>query len=140
MDTTILTNSFQSTVVLLHTIQTDNKLFKKEFADLKEDTRILFNMIRSTGLVLEKVQSDSNSFKERFSTLEKETADLTHKTQSMTVGAETLFERIHTVECTNWTLSKGYDRLTDRMSLQEGNRHAKKIMSKDEILSLTDRP
>ena len=66
-------------------------------------------------------------------------ADLVHKTQSTTVGVETLFERIFTVECINWTLSKGYDRLTDRMSLQEGNIHALKIMSKDEILFLTDR-
>ena len=39
----------------------------------------------------------------------------------MTVGAKTLFERICSVECTNYTLSKGYDRLSDRMSLQEGN-------------------
>ena len=45
----------------------------------------------------------------------------------MTVGAETLFERIHTVKCINQALSKGYERLTDRMSLQEGNMHAIKI-------------
>ena len=82
-------------------------------------------MTQSTELFLEKIQSKM--------------ADLVHKTQSMTVGAETLFERICTVECINWTLSKGYDRLTDRMSLQEGNIHAMRIMSKDEILFLTDR-
>ena len=52
----------------------------------------------------------------------------------MTGGVET-FE----YKCINWTLSKGYDRLTDRMSLQEGNMHAIKIMSKDETLSLLDR-
>ena len=57
----------------------------------------------------------------------------------MKVGAETLLERIHTVECINRTLSKGYDRLTDRMSLQEGNIHAIMIMCKDETLSLLDR-
>ena len=57
----------------------------------------------------------------------------------MTVSAETLFKRIRTVEIINKTLSKGYDRLTDRMSLQEGNMHAMKIMSKDETLSLLDR-
>ena len=57
----------------------------------------------------------------------------------MTEGAETLSERIHTVECINWTLSKSYDRLTDRMFLQEGNEHAIKIMSKDEMLSLLER-
>ena len=97
------------------------------------------NMTRSTGLNFEKVQSNINSFKERFAILEEETADLTHKIQSMTVGAETLFERIQTTKCINWTLSKGYDRLIDRMSIQEGTIHAMKIMSKDEILSLMDR-
>ena len=64
---------------------------------------------------------------------------MAHKTQSMTVGAETLFERIRTVESLNPTLSKGNDRLIDRMSLQEGNMHAMKIMSKDETLFLLDR-
>ena len=44
------------------------------------------------------VQTDSNLFKGRFGTLEKKTADLAHKTQPMTVGAETLFERICTVK------------------------------------------
>ena len=90
-------------------------------------------------MLLEMVQTDSNLFKRRFSNLEKETANLAHKTQSMTVGAETLFERIPTVESLNQTLSKGNDRLTDRMSLQEGNMHAMKIMSKDETLFLLDR-
>ena len=59
--------------------------------------------------------------------------------ESMTVGAKTLFERIHTVEGINQTRSKRYDRLTDRMSLQEGNMHAVKIMSKNETLSLLER-
>ena len=57
----------------------------------------------------------------------------------MTESAETSSERIHTVECINRTLSKGYDRLTDRMSLQKGNMHSMKIMFKDETLSLLDR-
>ena len=64
---------------------------------------------------------------------------MAHKTQSMTVCAKALLERIRTVECINRTLSKGYDRLTDRMSLQEGNIHPIKIMCKDETLSLLDR-
>ena len=51
----------------------------------------------------------------------------------MAVGAETLFERIGTVECINRTLLKWYDRLTYRMSLQEGKMHAMVIMSKDEL-------
>ena len=89
--------------MVLEVVQTNNKLFKKEIAHLKEDTRTLLNKTRSTEISLEKVQSDSNlfkerfntlekakanlaynsnSFKERFSILEKETADLEHKTQS----------------------------------------------------------
>ena len=93
----------QSNEVVLEVVQTNNKLFKKEIAHLKEDTRTLLNKTRSTEISLEKVQSDSNlfkerfntlekakanlaynsnSFKERFSILEKETADLEHKTQS----------------------------------------------------------
>ena len=82
------------------------------------------------------VQTDSSLFKGRFSSLEKETANWAHNTQSMKVGVETLFERICTTQCINWTLSKGYDRLTDKISLQEGNMHAMKIMSKDETLCL----
>lgn len=54
----------------------------------------------------------------------------------MNVSTETLFERSHTVECIKWTVSKRYDRLADRMALQEGNMHAKKIISRDETLSL----
>ena len=68
---------------------------------------------------MEKVQTNGNLLKERFSTLEKKTADLAHKTQSMTGGAKTLLEKIHTVKCFNWTLSKGRARLTDKISLQK---------------------
>ena len=57
----------------------------------------------------------------------------------MTEGAETLSERIHIVECINQTLSKSYGRLTDSMSLQEGNMNATKIISKDATLFLLDR-
>ena len=85
------------------------------------------------------VQTDGDLLNGKFSSLEKDTADLAHKTQSMTVDAETLFERICTVECINRTLSKKNDRLTDRMSLQEGNMHAVKIMSKYERLCLLDK-
>ena len=64
---------------------------------------------------------------------------MTNKTQSMIEGAETLSERIHPVECINRSLSDGYNRLTDRMSLQKGNMYAIIIVSKDETLSLLDR-
>ena len=80
------------------------------------------------------LQTESNSFKRKFSTLERDTANLEHKTQSKTVGAEVLFQKIRTVECINRILSKGNDKLTDRMSLQEGNIHTMKIMFKRHYL------
>ena len=64
---------------------------------------------------------------------------MTHNLQSMTVSAETLAERIITIECENRTLSKGYDRLIDRISIQEGTVHAMRIMSKEEMVSLTNK-
>ena len=39
----------------------------------------------------------------------------------MTEGAKTLSKRNHAVECINQNLINGYDRLMDKMSLQEGN-------------------
>lgn len=57
----------------------------------------------------------------------------------MSKGAETLSERIHAVEFKNWNLLKCYDRLIDKVSLQEGNMHAIKIMYKDETVSLLDK-
>ena len=89
--------------------------------------------------MIQSLQTDNDQLKGKFSTLEKDTTNLTNKTQSMTEGAETLSERIRIVECINQTLSKGYDRLADRMSFQEGNMHAIKIISKDETLSLLDK-
>ena len=64
---------------------------------------------------------------------------MTRNLQSMTVSAETLVERIKTIECENWTLSKWYDRLIDRISIQEGTVHAMRIMSKKDMVSLTDK-
>ena len=71
----------------------------------------LTNKIQSTVILLKMVQTDSNLFK--ISPLEKEAADLAHETQSMTVGAEILFETICIVEYLNQTLSKRYDRWID---------------------------
>ena len=82
---------------MVQSLHTETTFLKKEFGNLKKDM---------------------TSFNGRFSTLEKETDDLAHKTQSMTVGAETLFERICTVESINWSV-KGYDRLNDRMSIRK---------------------
>ena len=73
------------------TIQTDNNLLKKEFKFLKEENRSLSNMTLSTEQNLEKVQSD---IKERFTIVEEGTADLDRKLQSLSVGTETLSERI----------------------------------------------
>ena len=89
-------------------------------------------MTLSTEQNLEKVQSD---IKERFTIVEEGTADLDRKLQSLSVGSETLSERIKTAECDNRILSKGYDRLADRLSIQEGTIHAMKIISKDELFS-----
>ena len=119
-------------VECLKTIQTDNNLLKKEFKFLKEENRSLSNMTLSTEQNLEKVQSD---IKERFTIVEEGTADLDRKLQSLSVGSETLSERIKTAECDNRILSKGYDRLADRLSIQEGTIHAMKIISKDELFS-----
>ena len=119
----------------LRTIQTDTNLLKKEFGDFKEETRSefgvfkqetrsefgvlkeenrsLFDMTRSTGQNIKKVQSDIASLEGSVTALEEGTTKMTHNLQSMTVSAETLAERIITIECENRTLSKGYDRLTE---------------------------
>ena len=145
----------------LRTIQTDTNLLKKEFGDFKEETRSefgvfkqetrsefgvlkeenrsLFDMTRSTGQNIKKVQSDIASLEGSVTALEEGTTKMTHNLQSMTVSAETLAERIITIECENRTLSKGYDRLIDRISIQEGTVHAMRIMSKEDIVSLTDK-
>ena len=64
---------------------------------------------------------------------------MTDKIESMSKGTEKLSERIHTVEFDNQNLLKSYDRLADRVSLQEGNLHTIQIMSKDEMLSLKEK-
>ena len=57
----------------------------------------------------------------------------------MSKSIEKLSERIHTVKFDNQNLLKSYDRLADRVSLQEGNLHTIQIMSKDEVLSLKEK-
>ena len=57
---------------------------------------------------------------------------MTDKIQSMSKGTEKLSEIVHTVEFYNQNLLKSYDRLADRVSLQEGNLYTIQIMSKDE--------
>ena len=123
----------------LRTIQTDTNLLKKEFGVLKEETRSLSDMTQSTDQNIKKVQSDIASSEGSFTALEEETTKMTRNLQSMTVNAETLAERIITIEWENQTLSKGYDRLIDRISIQEGTVHAMRIMSKEDIVSLTDK-
>ena len=71
--------------------------------------------------------------------MEKDNINLTDKTQLMLKAAETLSERIRAAEFNNWNQLKSYDRLTNKVSLQEGNIHTIKIMSKDEMLSLLDK-
>ena len=45
-----------------------------------------------------------------------------------------LSERIHTAEFDNQNLLKSYDRLADRVSLQDGNLHATQVMAKHEVI------
>ena len=96
-------------------------------------------MTRSTDQNIKKVQSDIASLEGSFTALEEGTTKMTRNLQSMTVSAEILAERFITIECENRTLSKGYDRLIDRNSTQEGTVHAKRIVSKEEMVSLTDK-
>ena len=97
------------------------------------------DMTRLTDQNIKKVQSDIASLEGSFNALKEGTTKMTRNLQSMTVSAETLAERIITIECENRTLSKGYDRLIDRISIQEGTVHAMRIMSKEDIVSLTDK-
>ena len=101
--------------------------------------RSFSDMSQSTDQNIKKVQSDIASLEGSFNALEEGTTKMTCNLQSMTVSAETLAERIITIECENRTLSKGYDRLIDRISIQEGTVHAMRIMSKEDIVSLTDK-
>ena len=102
-----MNDNFQTVEVISKTIQVDTNLLKKKFEVLKEENRSLCNMTLSTEENLEKVQSD----------IKEGTADMDHKLQSLSVGNETLSEKIQTAECINRTLSKGYERLMDRISI-----------------------
>ena len=57
----------------------------------------------------------------------------------MLKGAAILSERICAAALNDWNLLKNYDTLMDKVSLQEGNKHTIKIISKDEMLSLLDK-
>ena len=64
---------------------------------------------------------------------------MTHNLQSMMVSVETLAERIKIIECENRTLLNRCDTLIDRIFIQEGTVHAMMIISKEGMLSLTDK-
>ena len=89
--------------------------------------------------MIQPLQTNNEQLVEKINTIEKDNINLTDKIQSMLKGAETLSERICAVEFNNQNLLKSYDRLMDKVSLQEGNMHTIKIMSKDETLSLLDK-
>ena len=80
--------------------------------------------------MIQSLQTDNDQLKGKISTLEKDMTNLTDKTQSVMKDAETLFERICAVECINQNLLNSNNRLTDRVSLQEGNMYTIKITSK----------
>ena len=103
---------------MVQSFQTETTLLRQEVGNLKKDMTNLTNKTWSPDILLEMVHTETNWFKGRFSTLEKKkTADLAHKTQSMTVDAETLFERIYTVESFNCTLTQWHNRLIERMCM-----------------------
>ncbi|XP_049979759.1 uncharacterized protein [Alexandromys fortis] len=140
-----LADKTKSNEVLLEkvqSLQTDSNLLKGKLKTLEKDVNNLAGKTQSSEVLLETVQSlqtDNDRLKGKFSILEKNTANLTNKTQAMTEGAKTLSGRMCAIECISETLVKGYDRLTDRMSLQEENMLAIKIMSKSETSFLLDR-
>ena len=78
---------------MVQSLQTDTKILKKEVRTLKKDMNNLTNKTQSMEVLSEMVQTDSDLLKGKFSSLEKDT-----------VGAETLFERIRTVEFINQTV------------------------------------
>ena len=57
-------------------------------------------------------------------TIEKGNINLTDKIESMSKATEMLFDKIHTAEFDNQNLLKSYDRLADRVPLQDGKLHA----------------
>lgn len=73
---------------------------------------------------------------EKSNTFENDNINLTDKIQSMSKDALKLSEHIHIVEFDNYILPKSYKLGADRVSHQEGTRHAIQIIFKDEKLSL----
>ena len=88
--------------------------------------------------MIQSLQTNNEQLVVKINTMERHSISLTEKS-SMLKGAETLSERIHAADFNNQNLLKSYDKLTDKLSLQEGNKDAIKIISKDESLSLLDK-
>ena len=65
--------------------------------------------------------------------------NLAYKTESISKSTKKLSERIHTVEFDNQNLLKCYDRLADRVFLQDGNLHTIQVMFKNGMLSLKEK-
>ncbi|KAM7320155.1 hypothetical protein ACRRTK_020598 [Alexandromys fortis] len=128
-----LDRKLQSLSVGTETLVAD---IKEKLITMEEGTADLGCKLQSLSVGTETLVAD---IKEKLITMEEGTADLGCKLQSLSVGTETLTERIKTAECDNQILSKAYDRLAERLSIQEGTVYAIKIMSKDEMLSLMDK-
>ena len=118
--------------IFLHTISLriwfDNRAKNEALLEMTQSLQ----KSQLTGLIPSKIKS----YLKKINTIEKGNINLTDKIESMSKGTEKLSERIHTVEFDNQNLLKSYDKLADRLSLQDGNLHAIQIMSKDEMLSL----
>ncbi|XP_049981722.1 uncharacterized protein [Alexandromys fortis] len=128
-----LDRKLQSLSVGTETLQAD---IKEKFITMEEGTADLDRKLQSLSVGTETLVAD---IKEKLITMEEGTADLGCKLQSLSVGTEIVTERIKTAECDYRILSKAYDRLAERLSIQEGTVYAIKIMSKDENLSLMDK-
>ena len=93
----------------------------RKWFDNRAKNEVLLEMIQS-------FQSNNGQLVEKINTTERYSINLTE-----------LSEIICAVEFNKWNLLESYDRLTDKVSLQEGNMHAIEIMSTNEILSLLDK-
>ncbi|XP_041911227.1 uncharacterized protein LOC121677222 [Arvicola amphibius] len=89
--------------------------------------------------MIQSLQTSNEQLVGKINTLERDTINLTHKIQSMPEDIETLSERIHASEINNRNVLKIYDRLMDKVSLQEDNMYGIKIMFTDKMLPLLDK-
>ena len=77
--------------------------------------------------MIQSLQTNNEQLVGKISTLERDTINLMDRIQSVLEGAETLSERICAAEFNNRNLLNSHDKLTEKVSLQEGNMHTVKL-------------